>query len=47
MCAGLSLPLVEAAESRLREALSMGLKEEDLVAVLRPYERDSGILVGG
>jgi 3-hydroxyisobutyrate dehydrogenase-like beta-hydroxyacid dehydrogenase len=45
--AGLSLPLVEAAESRLREALAMGLKEEDLVAVLRPYERDSGIVVGG
>ena len=44
--AGLSLPLVDAAESRLREALSMGLSEEDLVAVLRPYERDSGILVG-
>lgn len=44
--AGLSLPLVEAAESRLREAIAMGLKEEDLVAVLRPYERDSGIVVG-
>ena len=45
--AGLTLPLVEAASSRLREALSTGLAEEDLVAVLKPYERESGILVGG
>lgn len=45
--AGLTLPLVEVASSRLREALSTGLAEEDLVAVLKPYERESGILVGG
>ena len=44
---GISLPLVDAASSRLDEALTMGLEEEDLVAVLRPYERDSRITVGG
>ena len=44
---GISLPLVEAAGERLEEALAMESGEADLVAVLRPYERDSAVTVGG
>lgn len=43
----LSLPLVEAASSRLLKAVSSGLKEQDLVAILKPYEQESGVLVVG
>lgn len=44
--AGLELPLVEAAAGRLHRALEAGLADADLVAVLRPYEDDSGMIVG-
>ena len=37
---GVTLPLVDTARAQLRQALDMGLDEQDLVAVIRPYERD-------
>ena len=44
---GVRLPLVETVAERVRAALDLGLEEEDLVAVLKPYERETDITVGG
>ena len=42
-----SLPLVEATARRFRAAMEIGLEDEDLVSVLKPYEQETGTTVGG